>query len=103
LQDESPSAHAEDESQPGVDAARLTEVAGDKHEYGSDEEAPEDASASWAARSEDEEELNHLERHGDGPVDVTVDDGTAVVGDPVFTHVEIMDSCDEGDQGSDGQ
>ena len=44
-----------------------------------------------------------MERDGDGPVNVTVDDRGGEIGDPEFTHVEIMDGCDEGDQRTDGQ
>jgi len=48
LKDEAPAAETQNESHPGVDAARFAEVAGQKHEHGTDEEAPEDATGSWA-------------------------------------------------------
>ena len=103
LQNVSPAGQTEDESQPSVDGTRFAEVTGEKHEHGSDQKSPEDTSGSRADGLEDEVELNHLERDGDGPVNVTVDDRGGEISDPEFTHVEIVDSCDEGDEGTDGQ
>merc|ERR1712100_111866 len=56
-------------------------------------------SANLATRGlDDQVELNHLERHGDGPVNVAVDNGAGVHGNPVLTHVHVVDSCNQGDQ-----
>ena len=51
---------------------------------GSDQQTPENA--AWdilVARAEDEVELDHLERNGEGPIDVTVESGSDVVSDLV--------------------
>jgi len=103
LQDESPSAHAEDESNPGVDGTRFAEVTGEKHENGSNQKSPEDAGGSRANGAEDEVELDHLQRHSNCPINVSVDDRRGEVGYPEFSHVEVMNRGDEGDEGTDSQ
>ena len=48
----------------------LANVAEHKHEHGADEEAPESAGTDGCGL-EDQVELNHLQRHGDAPVNDT--------------------------------
>jgi hypothetical protein len=82
----------------------LANVAAGKHDDGSDQQTPENA--AWdilAAGAEDEVELDHLERDGEGPIDVTVESGGDVVGNPVRAHVEVMHSGDEDDQSTNVQ
>ena len=102
-EDESPAEHAADETGPGGDEVGLTAISEGEHDNGTEEETPEDTTRDRANRAEDEEELNHLKRDGDGPIDVTVDDGGHEVRNPILAHVEIMDGGDEGDQSSDGE
>merc|ERR1719335_1575963 len=74
-QDEAPAAHAEDESRPAESWGGLADVAESEHEDSADKEAPESAGGDGGLGSlQDEVELNHLERHSDGPVDVSVHD-----------------------------
>jgi len=103
VEDVEPAHASEDETGEGVDGVGLTHVAEQKHADGADEETPEDATGGRANRAEDEVELDHLERDGDAPIDVTVDGGGLVIGDPVLTHVEVMDGGDECDEGTGGQ
>merc|ERR1719282_79645 len=101
-EDESPSGHTQDEAQPSVHAARLTEISEYQHQDCSNHQAPEDSTADVRLDSrEDQVELDHLKRDGDGPVDVSVDDRG--VGDlhPVFTHVEVVHSSDQRNEGTD--
>merc|ERR1712110_1049199 len=50
---------------------------------------------------QDQVELDHLQRHGQGPVDVTVHNRGHVDGDPVLAHVEVVHTGDQGDKRSD--
>jgi len=80
----------------------LAEVAEGKHENSAYQELPETGSANLAIRGlDDQVELNHLERHGDGPINVAVDNGAGMNGNPVLTHVHVVDGCNQGDQSSD--
>jgi len=101
-EDEEPAAAAEDEAHERIDGVGLAEVAEQKHAHGADQQTPEDAGGSRANGAEDEVELDHLKRDGEGPVNVTVDGGGLVVHDPVLTHVEVMDGGDQGDEGAGG-
>merc|ERR1719382_1323068 len=51
-----------------------------------------------ASGLEDQVKLNHLQRDGDAPVDVTVNDGRLVNLNPVLTHVHVMHTSHQGDQ-----
>jgi len=101
-EDEEPAAAAENETDQGVDGMGLTKVTEEKHQDGANHQTPEDAGGSRANGAEDEVELDHLKRDGEGPVNVTVDGGGLVVHDPVLTHVEVMDGGDQGDEGAGG-
>jgi len=101
-EDESPSSHTEPESQPWVHVSGFTEVSECQHSNSSDHQSPEHSTGDvWVDGREDQVELDHLKRDGDGPIDVTVDDRRLLELDPVFTHVEVVHSGDEGDQGTD--
>ena len=83
-QDESPSGATGNEHGEGHETS-LANVTAGKHDDGSDQQTPENA--AWdilVARAEDEVELDHLERDGEGPIDVTVESGGDVVGDLVY-------------------
>ena len=82
-QDESPSGATGNEHSEGHESS-LTDVTAGKHDDGADQQTPENA--TWdvlAAGAEDEVELDHLERDGEGPIDVTVESGGDVVGNLV--------------------
>merc|ERR1719221_1558023 len=99
-QDERPSGHADHEANPSVDDAGLTDIAKGQHENRADQQTPEHAHTDvWLHRREDQIELNHLQRNGDGPVNVAVDNGRGANLDPELTHVEVVDSRDQGDKG----
>merc|ERR1719238_258978 len=103
-EDEAPASHAHDEASHWVAETRLTAVASEQHHDCADQQAPEHACADIRLhRREDQVELNHLQRHGDGPVNVSVDNWAASELDPVLAHVEVVHSCDQGHQGTDVQ
>merc|ERR1712187_753515 len=53
------------------------------------QQAPQHATIDvWLHSREDEVELHHLQRDGDRPVDVSVDDRRRAELHPVLTHVE---------------
>ena len=88
-QDESPSGATGNEHSEGHESS-LTDVTAGKHDDGADQQTPENA--SWdvlAAGAEDEVELDHLERDGEGPIDVTVESGGDVVGDLVYKNINV--------------
>jgi len=104
-EDVEPAAHASDETGPGVDGLDLTKIAEGKHDNGADHQTPEHARAELGASGagsslEDKVELDHLERNGDGPIDVTVDNGRGMDGDPEFTHVEVVNASNQSDKGT---
>merc|ERR1712025_1530091 len=100
-QDEAPTAHAHNEAHPRVDPILLTHVAEGKHDDGADEQTPEHPARNVGVSGrEDKEELDHLQGHGQSPIDVTVDDRRATHGDPVLTHVEIVHTSDECHEGA---
>ena len=101
-QDVKPTAHAANETGPGMNGLDLAEVAECQHDNGADHQTPEHAATELGACSlrrglEDQIELDHLEGHGNGPIDVTVDDGGSMNQHPEFTHVEIMNTGDLND------
>merc|ERR1719168_94258 len=72
-EDECPAGHAHHEASPCVDESSLTAITGDQHGNSAEQQAPEDAGVDgWLHSREDQVELDHLQRHGDGPVNVTV-------------------------------
>merc|ERR1712046_126359 len=103
-QDEAPAAHAEDESRPAEARGGLANVAEGEHEDGADQEPPESAGGDRGLGClQDEVELNHLERHGDAPVNVTVHDWGLVELHPVLAHVHVVHTSDKGDQATNVQ
>ena len=82
-----------------AEIARFSQVTKYEHKNCTNEKAPEHASADVGLHSrEDQVELHHLKRNGDGPIDVAIDNGRAVDLDPVLTHVEIMNGSHQGNQ-----
>ena len=80
-QDVSPTGTTKNEHREGQETS-FTSVTSGKHDDGADQQTPENA--AWdvlVARLEDEVELDHLKRDGEGPIDVTVESGGDVVGD----------------------
>merc|ERR1712230_243934 len=101
-QDEAPAGHAQCEADVGVDHLSLTKVAEEQHADGAEEETEEHARAKVGLHcGKNQVELNHLQRHGQRPIDVAVHDWAHVNLDPVLTHVEVMHSRNEGDKGTD--
>jgi len=70
------------------------------HGYGSEEQAEEHALSHSLDCGEDQVEFDHLQGDGDRPINVTVEDGGAVDLDPEFAHVEVVDGCNQSDQGT---
>merc|ERR1711862_1081437 len=91
--DESPTSHAQgkaNHAECSVVLVGLTKIAKDEHGNGANQEPPETASANLGSSClDDQVELNHLERHRDGPVNVTVDNWACVDCHPVLTHVHV--------------
>merc|ERR1712224_611667 len=103
-QDESPAAHAHGETWPCRDDALLAHVAECKHQDSSEEELPESCgSGGLAGRLEDQVEFDHLQWHGDAPVNVPVHNWGLVDLDPVLAHVHVVDTCHQSDETSNMQ
>merc|ERR1719182_907315 len=103
-EDEAPSAQAKDESRPAESWGGLANVAEDQHEDGADEEPPESTGGDWGLGSlQDEVELDHLQRQGDAPVNVTVHNWGLVQLHPVLAHVHVVHAGNEGDQATNVQ
>jgi len=107
-EDEAPASHATHERGPGSEGASLAGISARKHDDGADQQTPEDsardflvAAGRFGSGVEDEIELNHLKGHGDGPIDITVDNRGVSDLDPELTHVEVVDTGDKGDEGTD--
>merc|ERR1711920_106348 len=103
-EDEGPAAQAKSEANHAsgmVVLVGLTVVAEDKHGNGADQQPPEATSANLGACClDDQVELNHLQRHGDGPVNVPVHNWASMDCHPVLTHVHVVDRCHQGHQSS---
>jgi len=104
-EDESPASHTTDKPGQSADGTSLTSISKGKHDDGADQQTPEHtagdslAAAGRLRRSgQNQVELNHLQRNGDGPIDVTVHDGGIANLDPELTHVEVVNTSDEGNQ-----
>merc|ERR1719420_455975 len=84
-QDEGPAAQAEDESRPAEAWGGLANIAEGEHEDGAEEEPPEATRADVSLGSlQDQVELDHLKRHSDAPVNVSVHDWGLVQLHPVL-------------------
>merc|ERR1712216_41234 len=70
-QDEAPAAHAENEASCWGDGLRLTCIAEGEHSHSAKQQAPEHALGEVGLHCrQDQVELNHLQRHCDGPINV---------------------------------
>merc|ERR1719230_565756 len=77
----------------------LAHVSECEHRNGSEHELPEAGGAGVLAGGlEDQVELNHLQRHGDAPVNVPVDNWGCVHLDPVLAHVHVVDASHQSDK-----
>merc|ERR1711959_706686 len=100
-EDESPASKATSEGRPCREHRDLTPVAACEHHDGAEQELPEHGRAGvLASRPEDQVELNHLQRDSDAPVHIAVDDRGFVNLHPVFTHVHVVHTCHQSDQGT---
>merc|ERR1711959_698977 len=98
-EDESPARQATSEGRPCGEYRDLTTVAACEHHDGAEQELPEHSSAGiLAGRFEDQVELDHLQRDGDAPVHVPVDDWGFVNLYPVLAHVHVVHACHQRDQ-----
>merc|ERR1712084_55589 len=101
VQDESPTRHTKSECWPSHQEVRFPSVAEGQHHNSATEKTEEHAATDLVVHcGEDEVELNHLQRNGDGPIDVSVQDRASSNCDPELAHVEVMDRCDQGHQGT---
>jgi len=104
LQDESPVGHTTDERGETRGPSGLTSITAREHDNGADQQTPEHAAADSLSTSrfgrgiENQIELNHLQRDGDTPVNVTVNNRGVPNFDPILTHVEIVNSGNQSDQ-----
>merc|ERR1712003_435518 len=98
-EDEAPPAHAKGETNGCWECSDLAQVSEKEHHDGATEEPPEHSRACVLASGlEDQVKLDHLQRDGDGPVDITVNDGGLVNLNPVLTHVHVMHASHPGNQ-----
>merc|ERR1719231_1367893 len=90
-EDEEPAGHAHCETNPWVDDQGLSHVAEQQHDHSADEESEEHAGTEIGLdRLQNEEKLDHLQRDGQAPVNVTVHNGAHVDGHPELAHVEVV-------------
>merc|ERR1719375_694202 len=98
-QDVAPASHTKHEAQEWVDNLGFASVAEGQHRDGADHQTPEHATTKGGLHSkENQVELDHLQGHGNRPVDVAVEDRRPMHDDPVLSHVEVVHSSNQGDQ-----
>merc|ERR1719284_1578674 len=79
----------------------LSSVAEHKHDHSPDQELAESALGDLVADcGQDEVELDHLQWHCDGPVDVAVKNWGCVDQHPELTHVEVVHGGNQGNKGT---
>merc|ERR1711972_1168911 len=99
VQNEEPAEHTTNEGRPCWEQEGLTEVAEQEHHDGAQQELPEHCAAHWLASSlEDQVELDHLQRDGNAPIDVPVDNGRLVNLHPILAHVHVVHACHQSDK-----
>merc|ERR1712023_187147 len=75
-QDKAPTSHAKNEASHWRHSLSLTCIAEGKHSNSAKQQTPEHALRKIRLHCrQDQVELNHLQRHGDGPINVAVQDG----------------------------
>merc|ERR1719313_2195277 len=100
--DKAPASHACAESNERVHELCLACITKRQHGHSSNEQAEEHPLTEIGLhRRQDQVELNHLERDSDRPINVAVEYGRAVDLHPELAHVEVVDTCNQGDQGTD--
>merc|ERR1712167_565367 len=96
-QDEAPAAHAENEACHWRHGLSLTCIAEGEHSNGAKQQTPEHALRKIGLHCrQDQVELDHLQRHSDGPINVTVQDRGGADLDPELAHVEVVHRCNQG-------
>merc|ERR1712046_420318 len=99
VQNEEPATQATKPCRPCREGTDLAAISKREHDDGAEEEFPEHLRAGLFASSfEDQVELNHLQRDGDAPVHVSVDDRGGVNLHPILTHVKVVHTCNQSDQ-----
>merc|ERR1719498_2049420 len=100
-QDEAPTGHAENKASHWRHGLSLTCIAEGEHSNGAKQQTPEHALGKIGLHSrQDQVELDHLQRHSDGPINVTVQDRGGANLDPELTHVEVVHGCNQCHQGT---
>merc|ERR1719329_765080 len=99
VENEEPTRHAAKEASHCRHDLELAHEAKREHADSAKQEPPEHASTRVLAGClEDQVEFNHLQRDGDAPVHIAVDDGRTVNLHPVLTHVHVVHTCHQSDQ-----
>merc|ERR550539_624248 len=99
VKNEGPTGQATHESRPRWEGSDLAAVAKKEHDSGANQESPEHTRGGGLASClEDQVELNHLQRYGDAPIHIPVDNRRFVNLHPVLTHVHVMHACHQSDQ-----
>merc|ERR1711998_99712 len=98
-QDVAPARHTKHEAREWVDNLGFAGVAEGQHRDGADHQAPEHATTEGGLNSQENQvELDHLQGDGNRPIDVAVEDRRPMHDDPILSHVEVVHSCNQGDQ-----
>merc|ERR1719473_1721557 len=103
-EDEGPATHAHRETLPSIDDHGLTEISEEEHHHRADQKAEEHARAEVGIDSlQDQEELNHLQRDCQTPINVSVNNWAGLQLNPVLAHVEVVNTCNQCDQSANVQ
>jgi hypothetical protein len=98
-EDEAPATHAHSEANPGIDDHGLTKVSKEEHQHSADQKAEEQARAEVGRHSlQDQEELNHLQRDRQTPIDVSVHDWAGLQLNQILALLEVVNTCNQCDQ-----
>ena len=96
IDDVKPSDHSNDESNCDIYESCFAHVAANQHYDRGDQQFPEERGGDYGNRCQDEEELDDLQRDGQQPVYVTIYSRTLAQNDPDLSHIEVVDSSNEG-------
>merc|ERR1719171_2893768 len=100
-QDKAPTSHAENEASEWRHGLSLTCIAEGKHSNSAKQQTPEHALGKVGLHCrQNQVELDHLQRHCNGPIDVTVEDRGGANLDPELAHVEVVHGCNQCHQGT---
>ena len=76
VQDVEPTDHADDKPEPHIHVASFTRITANQHNQCTDRQTPENARRDIRDGAQDQIEFDHEKRHGDQPVNVTINCGT---------------------------